>query len=377
MSRASVLRVGFASVLAILSVPDLWAAGPSGCVRDFCADPTRDCDGDRVQNGDDNCPCTFNPGQTDEDGDGTGDACWVCSIMEPAAGFAFQTSEGMSWKLSGGYYRSHPVGIFSDVCARTVKGVAGDIDLDLVATEPRRTAVSLRRSRGAYYEDPSVGGWVITGGGRAQIDPYFVWGSIDTSGTHPDVEKCQRSQAAAVVASRHFASLPARRTLPDVVVRDDEYPIEDHILDVREGGVFDIDNLTVAGRHGYYTCETYGTLYVDVDPEKSVVINVRKRLQLGQCGFIETWESDIDNIVINVVGRGAVKLGRASGMNVPLLAPERTVSVKGADNYEEPQWMEPTWVRKLGMVGYVYANLLEYRNRLDYQYCGVTASAHD
>jgi hypothetical protein len=39
------------------------------------ADPSADCDGDGVDNGSDLCPEDFDPGQSDNDGDGAGDVC--------------------------------------------------------------------------------------------------------------------------------------------------------------------------------------------------------------------------------------------------------------------------------------------------------------
>ena len=57
------------------------ASRPQGCCVDRGAyeysagEPTKDTDGDGVNDTDDNCPCTSNPDQKDSDGDGAGDVC--------------------------------------------------------------------------------------------------------------------------------------------------------------------------------------------------------------------------------------------------------------------------------------------------------------
>lgn len=58
-------------VTVIDNLPDNPGPGPNPDV----SDPGRDDDGDGVNNGTDNCPIIFNPGQQDGDGDGIGDLC--------------------------------------------------------------------------------------------------------------------------------------------------------------------------------------------------------------------------------------------------------------------------------------------------------------
>jgi hypothetical protein len=49
--------------------------GTADCFDTCPDDPTNDVDLDGICGGDDNCPDDVNPGQSDQDGDGTGDAC--------------------------------------------------------------------------------------------------------------------------------------------------------------------------------------------------------------------------------------------------------------------------------------------------------------
>ncbi|MCG8407535.1 MAG: thrombospondin type 3 repeat-containing protein [Phycisphaerales bacterium] len=76
-------------------------AGARAC--DVQGDPTGDCDGDGVQNSQDNCPDDSNPSQADFDGDGLGDVC------DP--------------DIDG-----DGVGNTADVCDDTPSGVTVDVD---------------------------------------------------------------------------------------------------------------------------------------------------------------------------------------------------------------------------------------------------------
>jgi hypothetical protein len=300
----------------------------------------------------------------------------VCDPLGDAGSFGLLAAETVTWKVGAAYYNRYPIEILnlSDVCGRKIVGRGGDVYYDVVATEPvKRAASILDKPAGSYYEDAYVAS-VITGGGDAQVSPYSA-DFIDTTGTHPDVALCQSAKADALAASAYFASLPPTQTIEEIVVRADSGGYyETQTLDVGVNEVINVQRLMVTGKVGQWNCRRYASLDIGTsspDITNTLVINVFDQLRLGDCGGVWNYFGDYDQVIINVVGPGkAVKLGQGANTDFAILAPERAVKVQGAQNFEEPTFVEPLWSRKLKMIAGVYANYFNYD---DNGWCGVYA----
>jgi hypothetical protein len=145
-----------------------------------------------------------------------------------------------------------------------------------------------------------------------------VGGDIDVTGTYPKLPSCARAIADMEAASATLAALPPTQEIGTLDVRGD-----DVYLDMGPGvNVIAADRIRVL-KGSYYG--SYGYLHIDAGVADAVVINT-KGLTVGTYGFISTYEPE--KVIINVVGPGpAVRIGRFAGIEIPILAARRTVSV--------------------------------------------------
>jgi YVTN family beta-propeller protein len=350
-----------------------------GDACDDCSDADFDGFGDPGHPGnvcpDDNCPSLPNPDQTDADNDLVGDLCAICTPMGDAKRFAVLGVDSVKWKTGAAYYARYPTTFTteSDVCATKVNGRAGNVYYDVVATEPLKRAATILDKSGDYSEYANVYGSLMTGGGDAVVSDFTVNYFIDTSGNHPDVQLCRDAKTDAKAASAYFASLPPTQTIDELILRPDQYS-QTTELTVNGSEVVNVNTLIIDGKAGQWGCRRYTELLVNdaaYDPNTTVVINVFDKFKLGDCGYVTNYVGGLEQVIINVVGSGsAVKVAPSAWSDVPILAPGRSVQVKGAKNFEEPTFVEPIWANKLKLLGYVCANTIWYDGQ---GYCGAYA----
>jgi len=314
-------------------------------VGDAC-DPCTDTDGDGFGNPGfpqntcpvDNCPFIYNPDQRDSDGDGVGDACVVCTALGPALSYPLVVQKSIIAR------RGHGTGVFGSACTgrATLSGTSfEDISrpANLIATAASGTAVRFLPDQRYGYFSSLVDGDIATGGGAVRgISPYLVSGVIDTSGTYAGVADCASAMAAARRASATLAALPPTRVLGNVHVA----PGEEVDIDAGEGGVVQIDSLTMDGVPGYCPTASGGFLLLSGN---HAVFNVKKRLDLGNCADLAV------SGVFNVPGKGpTIRIGSNVGPP-PILAPDRTLVVAGDIASDNGTFLEQSWVSKLVIEG--------------------------
>src|SRR5437867_2324189 len=247
---------------------------------DVC-DPCTDTDGDGFGNPGfpantcpvDNCPFTRNPDQRDSDGDGIGDACFICATLGDLPLYGAVVQQTLSAKLGSSIYGNLSFGtyFYGSACVgraalRGVHFFEYDTPGDLVAMTATGTAVRFGSTNAYTYTPNEIEGDVVTAGGAVKgiSAIYDLRGVIDTTGTHPALAGCARAMADARRASAVFASRPPTQVLGDVHVG----PGQSFEISGGQNDVIQVNSLRVDGGGGGKCCDRYrysgypGQLYV-------------------------------------------------------------------------------------------------------------------
>ncbi len=196
-----------------------------------------------------------------------------------------------------------------------------------------------------------IDGTLITGGGTV-IGPADDVRAVDTSGTSPRIARCQEASPDAVAASAAFAAVPPNETHLDIdLAAGEELTLEAGTPGSATIGVVNVKSLRMRGRPDKLNggCEEYAIL--NIRGPLSTVVNISGKVDLV-CAEIETVSSR--PAILNVTGPGSqVRLGPQARVAAALLAPQRNVSLRRANNNgESPNRIGPLWARKAKLIGY-------------------------
>jgi len=315
-----------------------------------------DGDFDGVPDAADNCPLIFNPDQNDSDGDGNGDACFLCATLGSAVRFGLTVQKTLVAKAGKVKGELQHMVIESDVCSTKTQlngaGVSnfGAAIYDVVALEPARAAVRLQ-DQGT--EDVEVSGAVVTGGGTVQGETTAAQ-SIATTGTSPALATCSAAIADMLAASDSFAALAPTATYGtldigpgDTVEIDAGSPAGGFL------GVIELSSVRIRGQVERSTGNCVASGRLDITGPSNLVVNVRGKLEIGPCGSLQAFGPSQPTQIVNVVGTGpSVRIGGTSDHVPALLAPRRKVVVKrSSDTLEEPNHLGPIYAFGARMVG--------------------------
>jgi hypothetical protein len=319
-----------------------------------------DFDADGVDDAVDNCPYTANADQADADMDGIGDVCIACGMLDAAAefGVVIQTTLVAKGDKFGGQVQE--LSMRSDVCTDRATLEAVQVGTSSVAQTydvlaRRASGVAAKLKSASDSNGPTetrVGGSVITGGGSV-VAPGGSARAIDTSGTHPRLPRCLEAVTDAATASGAFAAVTPNETHLDI----DVGPGEELTLDAGTPGaatlgVVNVRSLRIHGLpdKGLGGCASNATL--NVSGPLSTVVNVTGKVELGPCAVIGT--TSFPPAILNVAGPGSqVRLGPQVELFLPLLAPQRNVLLRRANNDNEaPNRITSVWARKAKLSGY-------------------------
>jgi len=271
----------------------------------------------------------------------------VCdNVLPPLRTFGV-VADQLITKLSPSGDPGEPWGtsVYRLACTRRAKIAGTWIDPSIIATETSGAAIRFTHGTIAgsicwnrIFDDVITGGGGVTG-----IDPQCIDGMTDTSGTHPLVADCNQAFADRQAASDFFASQPPARELGTLVV-----PVfTTYTLTTAPNEVVHLDSLDVKG--GYdpdfpLLCYDYTALELAGGP---AVVNV-DRVEIGPCVLVQVLDAVV---VLNVSGRGRpIKIGRGAVVEAPILAPARSVSVRGTVD-DGITFVGPTFARRLKMTG--------------------------
>jgi hypothetical protein len=271
----------------------------------------------------------------------------VCDNVSPGLRAFGLVTDTLVTKLGSSGYPLEPWGtsIYRRACTRRGKMAATVIQPLFVATES--AAAAMRFTHGTIAGSTcwnQVEGDLVTGGGAVTgIDPECIDGSVDTTGTHAAVADCNQAFIDRQTASDFFASRPVDRELGSITIA----PFDNYTLALAPNEVVHIDSLTVKG--GYdpdfkLLCYDYTNLDITGGP---AVVNL-DRLEIGPCVLVHTFGAAV---LLNLPGSGhTIKIGRGAIVPPPILAPARTVTVRGTLD-DGVTFIGSTFARRLKMTG--------------------------